>query len=103
MNANNDYFRLFYYILSEFDELDVCYRYDDDGEGAKFQSHPNHKPFTVLEPLLRAHSRVGDVVFEPFAGSGSTLAAAHKLKRHVAGLELDERWASVARHRLSSM
>lgn len=76
--------------------------HDDDGEHAQWGAHPNHKPFTVLEPLLRGFSAPGAVVLEPFAGSGSTLAAAARLRRHAVGVEIDPRWVEVARRRAES-
>lgn len=74
--------------------------YDDDGEASTWDSHPNHKPRSVLEPLLRAYSRPGDVVLEPFAGSGSTAAAALALGRLARTLELREPWARTTARRL---
>lgn len=77
--------------------------HDDDGESVQWDSHPNHKPFSVLEPLLRGHTRVHDTILEPFAGSGSTLAAAHRLGRSAIGIEKDARWAAVAQRRIDSL
>jgi len=74
--------------------------YDDDGEAEKWGSHPSHKPFGVVEPLLRTWSRVGGLVLDPFAGSGSIPAAAARLKRHVACIELEAEWASRVENRL---
>jgi site-specific DNA-methyltransferase (adenine-specific) len=76
--------------------------YDDDGEGARWGSHPHHKPFSVLEPLLRAYSRPGDTVLDPFAGSGSIPAAALRLERRPACIELVPEWASRVTQRLQS-
>lgn len=67
--------------------------YDEEGEADRWGSHPNHKPFGVLEPLLRTWSRPGALVLDCFAGSGSIPAAALRLGREVACLELDPEWA----------
>jgi site-specific DNA-methyltransferase (adenine-specific) len=75
--------------------------YDDDGEAARWGSHPNHKPFGVLEPLLRTWSRPGDLVLDVFAGSGSIPAAAWKLGRRAFCIELDPTWATRVTQRLS--
>jgi|APLak6261678615_1056124.scaffolds.fasta_scaffold06983_2 site-specific DNA-methyltransferase (adenine-specific) len=75
--------------------------YDDDGEAERWGSHPNHKPFGVLEPLLRTWSRPGQVVVDPFAGSGSIPAAALKLGREVACIELETEWAERVTQRLA--
>ncbi|MBI5509941.1 MAG: site-specific DNA-methyltransferase [Deltaproteobacteria bacterium] len=74
--------------------------YDDDGEAAAFGSHPHHKPFGVLEPLVRTYSRVGELVLDPFAGSGSVPAAAVTLGRNVACIELEAEWAALTTRRL---
>ncbi len=76
--------------------------YDDDGEAGRWGSHPNHKPFRVLEPLLRAYSRPGDLVLDPFAGSGSIPAAALRLSRRAACSELDPAFATLVTRRLAA-
>lgn len=56
--------------------------------------HPCEKPALMLEHMIAASSRPGDVVADFFAGSGSTGKAAIRLGRHFIGAELDlERWA----------
>ena len=78
----------------------VAAGYDDEGEAARFGSHPNHKPFGVIEPLLRAHSQLGSLVLDPFAGSGSIPAAALRLGRRAACIELEPAWAERVTGRL---
>jgi site-specific DNA-methyltransferase (adenine-specific) len=79
----------------------VAAGYDDDGEAARWGSHPNHKPFSVLEALLRSWSRPGQLVLDPFAGSGSIPAAALRLGRRAACIEIDAEWAGRVRDRLA--
>jgi site-specific DNA-methyltransferase (adenine-specific) len=67
--------------------------YDEEGEAERWGSHANHKPFGVLEPLLRTWSRPGDLVLDCFAGSGSIPAAALRLGREVACIEVEANWA----------
>jgi site-specific DNA-methyltransferase (adenine-specific) len=74
--------------------------FDVEGEAGRWEHHPNHKPFSVLEPLLRGYSQPGDRVLEPFSGSGSTAAACVQLGRKVSAIELRETWAKVSRERL---
>ncbi|MFN7132570.1 MAG: DNA-methyltransferase [Myxococcales bacterium] len=74
--------------------------YDDDGEAARWGNHPNHKPFSVIEPLVRAWSRPGELVLDPFAGSGSLPAAALRLGRRSVCLELRPEWAERVSERL---
>lgn len=75
--------------------------YDDDGEAERWGSHPNHKPFGVLEPLVRTWSKSGQLIIDAFAGSGSIPAAAARLGRDTACLELDASWASRVQERLT--
>ena len=79
----------------------VAAGYDDDGEAARWGAHPNHKPFTVLEALVRQWSRPGDLVLDPFAGSGSIPAAALRLQRKAACSEIEADWAERVSRRLA--
>lgn len=74
--------------------------YDIEGEADRWESHPNHKPFSLLEPLLRYYTRPGERVLEPFSGSGSTIVAAAQLGRIGCAIELREQWARVSGERL---
>jgi len=64
--------------------------------------HPTQKPLALIERCLRASTNVGDVVFDPFCGSGSTGVAALRLGRTFIGCELDAEFASLAAQRLSA-
>lgn len=81
----------------------VAAGYDDDGEAARHGSHPNHKPFSALDALLREWSRPGDLVLDPFAGSGSIGAAALRLARRAACSEISPEWADRVARRLAEV
>ena len=49
--------------------------------------YPTQKPVALLERVIKASSNVGDVVLDPFCGSGTTLDAAHKLERKWIGID----------------
>jgi site-specific DNA-methyltransferase (adenine-specific) len=51
--------------------------------------HPTQKPLAPLEQLVQAFSRPGELVLDPFCGSGSSLVAARRLGRDFLGIELD--------------
>jgi site-specific DNA-methyltransferase (adenine-specific) len=81
----------------------VAAGYDDDGEAAAAGGHPNHKPFSVIEPLVRQWSRPGELVLDPFAGSGSIPAAALRLGRAAACSEIEHDWAARVTRRLAEV
>ena len=54
--------------------------------------HPCEKPGVLLRHMIEVSSRTGDLILDPFAGSGSTLLAARDLGRRAVGIEMDERW-----------
>jgi DNA modification methylase len=62
---------------------------------AKNDLHPTMKPVALVERALRNSSRQGDLVFDPFGGSGTTLIAAETTGRKAAVLELDPKYADV--------
>ena len=54
----------------------------------------------AILPLVMAFSEQGDVVLDPFAGSGTTAVAAQQLGRRYVGIELDSTYARYAEERL---
>jgi site-specific DNA-methyltransferase (adenine-specific) len=74
--------------------------YDDEAEADRWGSHPHHKPFSVLEPLVRTYTRPGETILDPFAGSGSMPAAALRLGRRPACMEIEPKWAERVTRRL---
>ncbi len=66
---------------------------------ARNESHPTMKPIALIEAMLRNSSRRGDIVLDPFAGSGSTLVACERLGRRCFAIELDPAYCDVIRHR----
>jgi adenine-specific DNA-methyltransferase len=64
--------------------------------------HPTQKPIDVLKPLIGAFCAPGEIVLDPFCGSGSTLVAAQQLGREFIGIELDARHCETAFRRTLS-
>src|SRR5215216_4538188 len=62
--------------------------------------HPTQKPEKLLAKIILASSKSGDLVFDPFNGSGTTTVVAKKLGRHYLGVELDEIFCCYAQKRL---
>lgn len=62
--------------------------------------HPCQLPEALLERLIKVSSNEGDLVFDPFAGSGTTLAVAARLQRRWLGCELSDEYAQKALQRI---
>ena len=67
-------------------------------DGAK--AHPTQKPEALLHRVILAASKPGDVVLDPFFGTGTTGAVAKRLGRHYIGIERDAGYIKAARERL---
>lgn len=65
--------------------------------------HPTEKPVSALQPLIESFSRPGDIVLDPFAGSGSTCVAAELAGRRWIGIELLEQYHTAGLRRLNSL
>ncbi len=65
--------------------------------------HPTQKPVEALRPLIECFTRPGELVLDPFCGSGSTLEAARDLGRDWLGIELDPTHQTTAINRLQTM
>lgn len=72
-----------------------------DADGKK--AHPTQKPEALLHRVLLSATRPGDVILDPFFGTGTTGAAAKRLGRHYIGIERDETYADVAETRIASV
>lgn len=62
--------------------------------------HQSPKPIDLMSRLLEVVSAPGDLVIDPFMGSGSTLVAARNLGRRAIGIEIEERYCEIAARRL---
>jgi site-specific DNA-methyltransferase (adenine-specific) len=62
--------------------------------------HPTQKPEKLLAKIILASSKSGDLVFDPFNGSGTTTVVAKKLGRHYLGVEVDQKFCCFAQKRL---
>jgi site-specific DNA-methyltransferase (adenine-specific) len=63
--------------------------------------HPTQKPLALLDRIVRASTHPGDLVLDPFTGSGTTGVAAVSLGRRFVGFELDEEYVLLAKRRLT--
>ena len=70
-------------------------------EGRK--THPTQKPEALLQRVILASTHVGDVVLDPFMGSGTTAVAAKRLGRIFVGIEREEAYTEASRSRLKGV
>ncbi len=68
----------------------------------KFGKHPTQKPVALLERILLASTNEGDLVLDPFSGSGTTALAAFRLHRQALGCELSADFLALSLRRLCS-
>ncbi|MBN9335507.1 site-specific DNA-methyltransferase [Devosia sp.] len=71
---------------------------EDDGK-----VHPTQRPEALLFRILNATTKPGDIVLDPFFGTGTTGAVARKLGRHFIGIEREEAYIAAARNRIASI
>jgi adenine-specific DNA-methyltransferase len=64
--------------------------------------HPCEKPAPLMEQIIRASSRPGDLVVDPFTGSGATGVAAVRLGRDFAGCDMSEHWVAHASEKINA-
>ncbi|WP_234050212.1 MULTISPECIES: adenine-specific DNA-methyltransferase [unclassified Xanthobacter] len=66
----------------------------------EYENHPSQKPEALLERMIRASSRPGDLVLDPFAGSFTTGAVARRLGRRSISIDLNEAYVKIGLRRL---
>jgi modification methylase len=72
-----------------------------DQAGAK--AHSTQKPEALLHRVILASTHPGDVVLDPFFGSGTTGAVAKRLSRHFIGIEREPAYVRLAKHRIAGV
>ncbi|WP_028211605.1 DNA-methyltransferase [Paraburkholderia mimosarum] len=70
--------------------------------GKKKTAHPTEKYRWMIEPLIRNHTKPGDVVLDAFAGSATTLVVAKQHERNAIGFEKDSRFYEMAKARIEA-
>ena len=67
------------------------------------KAHPTQKPESLLYRVMMSSSNIGDVILDPFFGSGTTGAVAKKLGRNFIGIERDKKYVKVAQKRIDAV
>ena len=71
--------------------------------GKEKRIHPTQKPLSLIEWILNKYTKEGDLILDPFMGSGTTAVACHKLKRRFIGFELDKEYYDLANERIEEV
>jgi len=64
------------------------------------EQHPTEKPVGLSTHFIQLHSQEGDIVFDPFMGSGTTGVACVRMGRKFIGIEIEEKYVSIAKKRI---
>lgn len=64
--------------------------------------HPTEKPETLMKRIVMLGSKSGDVILDPFMGSGTTGVVSRKLGRKFIGIEIDENYFETAKKRITN-
>jgi DNA modification methylase len=72
-------------------------------ESARKIGHPAPFPVALAARVIRLYSYIGDVVLDPFAGSGTTCVAAAQLERHYVGFDISADYCKLAEERISAL
>ena len=72
-------------------------------EEKKFGKHPTQKPLALLERIILASTNEGDLILDPFNGSGTTGLAALKLNRKYIGIEKEAEYVELTKKRLKNL
>ena len=63
--------------------------------------HPTVKPLSLMEYLVKIYSHEGNIVLDPFSGSGTTGLACKNTQRGYVGIDMSEEYNQIARERLA--
>jgi len=66
------------------------------------KKHPTEKPITLMAHYVKNSSKRGDVILDPFLGSGTTAIACERLNRKWIGIEIEERYCQIAAKRIEN-
>ena len=90
-------------VHGEYDTKKTYYVTPLNVKDKKLYGHPTIKPIDIVENLVINSSTDGEVVLDPFMGSGTTGVACKKLNRNFIGIELDENYFEIAKKRIEEM
>jgi len=87
-------------ILGNYNTKSMVYKSQVNKKDKKLYGHATCKPVALMEKFIKNHSVEGQVVFDPFMGSGTTGVAAKNLNRRFFGVELELNYFNIAKDRI---
>lgn len=94
-NGGKDYRVYSYYLINS----EVAANYTGD----IFWGHSSQKPIKLIEKLILENSKEGDLILDPFLGSGTTAVACKQLKRNYIGIEISPEYCKIAEERIRAI
>jgi DNA modification methylase len=91
--------KLIWFLLSGNNGMDIW----DIKRTSKNELHPTMKPIELCNKAINDGSKKNNIIFDFFLGSGSTMVAAHQLKRKCYGMELDPKYCQVIIDRMQKL
>lgn len=79
------------YNLTDFSDVQTSIHINHNKE-----NHPHEKPLDLIEKIIEHSSQKGDLILDPFCGSGAICLACKKSERNYLGIELDKKWYNLA-------
>lgn len=79
----------------------MIFRYPSESGGGFKRYHPTQKNLELMKEIVAIHTNENDIVFDPFAGSGSTGVACKLLNRNFIGCEIDKNYAKIIEERIN--
>jgi site-specific DNA-methyltransferase (adenine-specific) len=73
------------------------------GSEKKYGGHPTQKPEAIIEHFIKLLTNEGDVILDPFMGSGTTGKVAGNLKRKFLGIEISDKYYEVSKNRINEL
>ncbi len=89
-------------IYGNYKSKSMVYKSATNRKDKMLYGHPTIKPVDLMEKYLINHSNEGDVIFDPFMGSGSTGVACKNLNRSFIGIEMDSKYFKIAKNRIEN-
>ncbi len=85
------------YNLTDFSDVQTCSHINHNKA-----NHPHEKPVDLIIKMIQHSSKEGDVILDPFCGSGSVCVACQKRGRKWIGIDIDEEYVEMARERIEN-